>query len=378
MLAIATGTRRQILTDREVPFDPMTALFQQAAAGGYEELRLSIAGHAIRLRIAGARWAAIIRSAMGHLLATPETAGSVEPADSSHGGKSRQEETPSCITASELWIDAWDAAETGVPMMPPAQSELSAPPVLMRTSSDGSHVGEERPHSLVWMDRANRRIVGCIGDTRLLNLDERARPFHKLISAWLEDHSVQFVHSGLIECSGKGMLFVGNGGAGKSTSSIACLRADMRYLGDDFIGLGLESERFVGYGLYATCLLNVHHIKRFPDLRPLGQAPNHAGEDKFVLYLQRAFPRSLQQRSYIHALLLPRVVDRESTAVRPASKMAALKAIAPTSVMYLPRPNRTAFDRLAWLVEKTPCFWLELGRDIDSIPVAVRGLADSL
>jgi hypothetical protein len=354
MPTVAADTRSQVLTPAELPFEQLCARFAEAAAGDPNELNLLIAGHPVRIRIAGRRWSDIVRAAMGHL----EVAGKA--------------------TTPELCIDAWDAEETGVPIVTAAQSNLPAPPVLMRTSQDGHQVGEERPHSLVWLDRTARRIVGCIESTRFLNLDERARPFHKLISAWLEENGIQFVHSGLIEHNGSGVLFVGNGGAGKSTSSIACLRAGMGYLGDDFLGLGVAAGRFVGHGLYASCLLNVHHIQRFPDLRPLGHAPNHAIEDKCVLYLKEAFPHSLKRRAPVDALVLPRVVDREMTSFRPATKMAALKAIAPTSVMYLPRPNRAAFERLTQLVEKTPCFWLELGRNIESIPLAVAALVDSI
>jgi len=245
-------------------------------------------------------------------------------------------------------------------------------------SDDGQLIGEERPHSRVWLDRRNDRILGCIEATDRLNLDERARPFHKLLSPWLEDRGIQFVHSGLISSAGKGILFVGNGGAGKSTSSISCLRAGMGYLGDDFIGLGTEAGRFVGHGLYASCLLNVHHIERFPDLVPSGRRPNHAHEDKFVLYLTEAFQNCLLSRSSVDALVLPRVVDSETTTFRPATRMAALRAIAPTSVMYLPRPNRAAFERLSQLVENTPAYWLELGRRIDLIPAAVQKLAEQL
>jgi hypothetical protein len=354
MSTVAADTRSQVLPPAELPFGQLCARFAEAAATGPDELNLLVAGHTVRIRIAGRRWAQIVRAAMGHL------------------------DVAANVATPELRIDAWDAEETGVPIVPAAQSNLPAPPVLMRTSQDGHQVGEERPHSLVWLDRTARRVVGCIQSTRLLNLDERARPFHKLISAWLEDNGVQFVHSGLIEHNGSGVLFVGNGGAGKSTSSIACLRAGMGYLGDDFLGLGVAAGHFVGHGLYASCLLNVHHIQRFPDLRPLGHAPNHAFEDKFVLYLKDAFPRSLKQRATVDALVLPRVVDREMTYFRPATRMAALKAIAPTSVMYLPRPNRGAFERLTRLVEKTPCFWLELGRNIESIPLAVAALVDSI
>ena len=353
MLTVAPHTRRQVLIDAELPFTQLSARFTEAASSEHQELHLRIADCPVRVRIAGARWAQIVRAAMGHL-AIPGS------------------------PASALCIDVWDAEESGVPRVMPAQSEVSAPPILMRTSEDGHQVGEEREHSLIWLNRPENRIIGCVESTRLLNLDERARPFHKLISAWLEKNGIQFVHSGLVEHGGKGVLFIGNGGAGKSTASIACLRSGMGYLGDDFLGLGMERGRFIGYGLYASCLLNVHHIKRFPDLEPLGHAPNHAYEDKFVLYLTSAFSRGLKQRATVDALVLPRVVEREFSSFMPATKAAALKAIAPTSVMYLPRPNRTAFERIAKLVENTPCFWLDLGRQIDSIPEAVKALVDTL
>jgi len=66
------------------------------------------------------------------------------------------------------------------------------------------------------------------------------------------------------------------------------------------------------------------------------------------------------------------------TTFRPATRAQTLMAIAPTSVMLLPRPNRAAFDRLTRLVQNTPSYWLELGRRVDLIPDAVRALAESL
>ena len=122
----------------------------------------------------------------------------------------------------------------------------------------------------------------------------------------------------------------------------------------------------------------MHHIKRFPDLQPLGHPPYYDYEQKFVLYLTEAFPGSLRQRASIDAVVLPRVVDAEVTTVRPATKAATLMAIAPTSVMLAPRPNRAAFERLTQLVQNTPSYWLELGRRVDLIPNAVRARAEGL
>ena len=346
-------TRRQLLADADRFVHGLSAAFGEAAKRHCAELQVRVAGHSVLFRIAGVAWSEIVVAAMGHLAEVGQ-------------------QTP------ELIVELWDVHGTGVAPPAAVQFEDDTPPILMRMSEDGTYIGEERHHGMTWLDRARNRIVGYTLDTGRLNLDERARPVHKLLSAWLEERGVQFVHSGLIAHAERGVLFVGSGGAGKSTSSICCLRAGMGYLGDDFIALGSDQGGFVGHGLYASCLLNVHHIKRFPDLLPLAHAPNHAEEEKYVLYLTEAFPSSLRACATVDALMLPRVVDADVTTYRRASKAETLLAIAPTSVMLLPRPNRDAFQRLARLVDTTPSFWLELGRSVDSIPDAVRSLAESL
>ena len=346
---------RQILTSTQIPFSKIVDGFQRAAAASCREFNLIVAGHPVRIRVAGDGWANLIAASMGHL--------------------QRKNSTPA---KPVLTIDVWDAQATSASLPQLPEPDLSAPPILMKTSEDGRFIGEERRHGMIWLDRTQNQIVGFTRSVSSLNLDERARPFHKMLSAWLEDRGVQFVHSGLVTHGDKGLLFVGNGGAGKSTSSISSLRAGMGYLGDDFIGLGLDGDRFVGHGLYASCLLNVHHMKRFPDLQPLAHAPNYEYEEKFVLYLTEAFPNCLRQHCTIDALMLPRVVDAEVTTFRPATKAATLLAIAPTSVMLLPRPSRAAFERLTQLVQNTPSYWLDLGRKVDLIPDAVRKLAESL
>lgn len=352
MAGVSFDTRRQILTT--VPFERLVGGFERAAASGLREFRLQVAGHSVRIRVAGEEWAQMVAASMGHL-------------------HNREQDLEPALT-----VDVWDTHATGVAAPQRAAGDASDPPILMKTSADGRYVGEERHHGMVWLDRERNRILGFCDGVKRLNLDERARPFHKMLAAWLEDRGVQFVHSGLITHADKGVLFVGNGGAGKSTSSIASLRSGMGYLGDDFIGLGIEHGRYTGYGLYASCLLNVHHIARFPDLRPLAHEPYYEYEEKYVIYLTEAFPGCLRQRIGIDALVLPRVVDSERTTFRAAKKSETLMAIAPTSVMLLPRPNRPAFERLTRLVESTPTYWLELGRQVDLIPGAVQALAEAL
>ena len=106
--------------------------------------------------------------------------------------------------------------------------------------------------------------MGCVSSARCQYLDERARPYHKLISAWLDERGIQFVHAGLIGSGDTGVLFVGNGGAGKSTSSVACLRAGLGYLGDDFVGIESNEGTYTGHGLFSSCLLGRPSPRAFP------------------------------------------------------------------------------------------------------------------
>lgn len=342
----------QIVPDTQVPFNALDQAFMQAARrSGSTRFSFQLADRAFSVNVAGRALGQSIRRAFEHL----DPAQHAEP---------------------HLTIDVWDQTEAGQPFMTAGRGESSGPAILLRTSGDGRYVGEERRQGSQWIDRRTNRIVGCTLSAEQRFLDERARPFHKLLSLWLQDQGIQFIHAGLVAVNGHGVLFAGHGGAGKSTSSIACLRAGFKYLGDDFIGLRQdEGGTFTGYGLFATCLLNEHHIKRFPDLLPYAHKAHQEGEDKVVLYLGDAFPSSLADRTPIAALVLPRVVDSDKTRFRPASRFEALMAVAPTSVMYLPRPNATAFHRLATLVEKVPAYWLELGRNVDDIPGCVERLA---
>jgi hypothetical protein len=347
----------QIIPVDRVPFGLLEAGFARARAAApaaATQIDIRIADFVVRVETVGAELAATMRRAFSHLITTAGT----QPPD--------------------LTICAWDEAATGVSVAGQYSDERRRNDdveILLKVSEDGRYVCEQRDLSVSWLDTASSRILSCIASAQCQYLDERARPFHKLISAWLDERGIQFVHAGLISAGGTGVLFVGNGGAGKSTSSVACLRAGLGYLGDDFVGIEDTGGSYTGHGLFSSCLLNVHHLQRFPDLQPHAVPAHQDFEDKSILYLAEVFPGSLRRSVSIAAIMVPRVMHRPETTYRRASKIEALFAIAPTSVMFLPRPSQKAFDRVAELVERVPAYWLELGSDIDKIPDAVKALA---
>ncbi len=272
-----------------------------------------------------------------------------------------------------LTIDVWDQEETGVEGIPGGKYDGQDAFSVLTASSEGRYVAEERNDRMSWLDRRTCHVVGYMGSAERLYVDERARPFQRLLSVCFNDRKIQLSHSGLVSWEGRGVLFVGMGGAGKTTSSISCLRDGFGYLGDDFVGLEEAPDgAFTGHGIYASCLVTPQHLTRFPDLAPHAGAANHAHEDKSLIYLSRLFPERMERSATISVVALPRVVGADETTFRPASKAEALLALGPSSILILPGGNVRSLEKLAQLVERVPCYWLELGRDVDQIPDTVR------
>ncbi|MGE0666721.1 MAG: hypothetical protein AB7O49_09195 [Sphingomonadales bacterium] len=337
--------------------DGFAAAFARAGTTRYYRL----AGKPVRIRVAGPSLAEEIDLPLRHL----RLESALPPTDIA------------------LSIDMWNAEETGVAAVPADGEDLESPFGLFFASDDRRYLGIRRESGSLWQDCAENRIVGCSIDLASRAIDERARPFHRLLAVWLGNQGIQFVHAGLVarrdpQGTLKGILFVGRGGSGKTTSSIACFRGGLIYLGDDFIGLERAGDGFLGHSLFGSCLVNVDHIRRFPDLSARSLAPRLDHEQKAVIYMAPIDGALLADKVTIAAVVMPKVVDRPDTVYRPATKGQALLTLAPSSVMSLPIMMDDPMDRLADLVGAVPSFWLELGRDVDQIAGTVNRLFDEL
>lgn len=312
-----------------------------------------IAGYPVRLRIAGAGLAADIDKSLCHLRATDDA----EPA---------------------LTIEVWDDEEVGPVGWTDWPEDVDFYGTLS-VAEDARFVLNQRQSSVMLLDRRENRVTGCVRGRSSLFLDERARPFHRLLSIWLDDRDIQFIHAALSVVDDQGLLFVGKGGSGKSTSSVACLLADFSFLSDDFVALGKAEEgHLVGHSLYATCLLANDHIDRFPSLAKIAHPPNHDIEVKSVAYLADHQAARFAPDTLITAVILPTVVDRPKTGYRRAKPMEAMLALAPTSIIILPGAAPKSLDKLSELVTTAPAFWLELGHDVGQIGPTVRQICKEL
>ena len=312
-----------------------------------------IAGYPVRLRIAGTGLAADIDRSLGHLRAT----GAADPA---------------------LTIEVWDDEEVGPVGWVDWHEDVDYYGTIS-IADDARFVLNRRQSSVMLLDRRENRIAGCIRGRSSLFVDERARPFHRLLSIWLDDRDIQFLHAALSVVEDRGLLFVGRGGSGKSTSSVTCFLAGFSFLSDDMMALGKAEEgHLVGHSLYATCLLAPDHISRFPSLARIARRPNLDIEVKSVVYLADHQSARFATDTRIAAVILPKVVDRPETTYRRAKPMEAMLALAPTSIMIQPGAAPSSLNKLSELVTSVPAYWLELGHDVEKIVPTIRRIRAEL
>jgi hypothetical protein len=333
----------------------MASAFDEAWArtGDRAVLHLRVGGRHARVRIAGPELAEMVRRPVAHIaLASPP-------------------ESP-----PDLTIDLWDEIETGVPGPGCAIDASLGFESMLRSSPDGAVIAHHRPRAITFYDRRAARMVGWSAYEGRAFLDEMGRPLQVPLSFWFSDAGLQIIHAGLVACGDTGILFPGMSGSGKSTSSLSCLEGGLDYLGDDHIGLSPDGAgRFIGHSLYNSTHVEPHHLDRFAGLRAHAIPPRHPEEDKSLILLEEAFPGRMRASVPIAAIALPRVIDADETRARPGRSRDALLALAPSSIVMIPGNRPAGLEALGRLAASVPCFHLELGRHLPSIPQRVREIA---
>ena len=310
-------------------FERLLASFESARrrAAVYEK-SYRFCGVAARLRIAGRSLARCIEAPLAHL----RVSGGGDP---------------------DLSIDLWDSDESGVPGLPPNEKHAAGRSWILglggfAISPDGRFASHELGRAVVWLDRRERRIVGWITDAASLTLHQRGKPLQVLLALWASDRGLLAVHAGLVARGGRGVLVPGPSGSGKSTVTLSCLLAGYDYIGDDWIGIGYETDESVnGHGLYSsTSLAAAHAATHFPNLHAHATTPED-GTEKSLVLLHELFPDALGSGATIRALALPRIVSGAAARPRRASKRGPPRARTRNGIRHAParRPSRRGTAR---------------------------------
>lgn len=270
-------------------------------------------------------------------------------------------------------IDIWDRAGSGVPVPPrPVEKHCLSErgDIWTFTSQRFRSAFHYSDFSLNLMDMETGRGVFWVDDAAALPLSTLAAPFRTLFHWWGAHHGMQLVHAAALAQDGQAVLITGQGGTGKSSTALACLRSGMGYVGDDYVLLSRQPELRV-HSLYRTAKLFVK------DLPGAGSLANGAvvrdGEPKAVVYPGL----SLASDVAVVLVLTPRFGDAAETGAEPVDHAYLTGAACYTTIAQLPHagPATSAFIEAAF--QSIPSRRLVLGTDRGRVAEAVRALAQS-
>lgn len=334
--------------------------------GGRTDHHYSIAGHPIHLRIAGSGFAAKLPTALDHLRADADGA----PA---------------------LTIRAWDDASTGT----------SLPRLLSRylhfvqmhcfdylgPRNEMIDFHGERLRAIMHLDPVIVSVFDPVRSEALYWTPDVSRipvwdwgtPLRIILNEWAKTRELFLVHCGAVGVPDGGVIFAGKSGSGKSTSALACLsEGSLQYAGDDYALVSVADQPYV-HGLYGSAKLKGEgDFQRFGHLLPLVSNRDQLDRQKALIFLQGAYRDRLISGFPLRAVVVPRVTGERETTVEPSTPSAALRALAPSTMLQLPGDGKDVMRWLATLVRKVPVFTLNAGTSMAGISAAVATLLDDL
>jgi hypothetical protein len=320
-----------------------------ARAGNVVAQEYVVAGSRVSLRFASAALRERLAPAFAHLVAQPG-------------------ERP------ELTVHLWDSASTGVepPPRPPAAADEAVGALYHFKEPPLRGAYQAAFQALSVLDSEAGVAWYWIANALDLPSWELACPIRQILFWWLAPRGYLQVHGAAVGRPDGGVLIVGPAGSGKSTTALACLGSDLLYAGDDYVAVALEPSPRVA-SLYNSGKLDPSHLRdRLPGLLPNA---DRLDDEKAILYAERHFPQQTTSGFPLVALVVPAVrADMREPRVVPASRAAAFAALGPSTMFQLHTAGSAELATLSSLVARVPCYTLEAGTDLSTIPETISGL----
>jgi hypothetical protein len=245
-------------------FDAVYQKYEQAeaACGGCVDRYYSIAGFAVRLRFAGVALIPYITPALAHLATEP-------------------------VAEPVLTVCLWDSDSTNIVMQPP--------PWQADDYREGGEIRgfvDERIHTIVQIgvnalsvvDRARNLGIYWVKTAKQIPYYESSAPLRAIFHLWMSQRGIQLIHAGAVGLPSGGVLLVGKGGSGKSTTALACLNSELFYASDDYCLLAHHPTPTV-FSIYSTGKKNADDVGRLPFMVSHISNPDRLGTEKAVYLL---------------------------------------------------------------------------------------------
>ncbi len=330
--------------DADIFFEALSKVYTRArnSRAGAADFYYSIAGHTVKLCFAGPALISLMTPALEHLrVKTQERA--------------------------ELTIGLcdFDSNDVVMPEVPCTFKDYTARRKTTEFNDDEYLRADyqERAQKLHVLHAQKDEAFFFVKNSASVLQADQGAPLAKIFRWWMRKKGIQLVHGGVVGMNGTGILLAGKGGSGKSTTALTCLAGGMDYLSDDYCLV--ESKPVpAAYSLYCSGKVQSNNLDLVPGLSKLsskGRPDQESG--KTLFFVQELFPERITRQLLLKAILIPVIEARPQSELIGASAVAALQALAPSTLFQLPGSKNKDFYELVKIVESLPCYVFRVGSD---------------
>lgn len=203
-------------------------------------------------------------------------------------------------------------------------------------------------------------------------------PLRQHLHWLLASHGRRIMHAAGLGEGGRGVLFVGNSGAGKSGMALAGLAVGLTTVGDDYLGIGEEAGEVVARPLYRIIKQDRFGISRVPQLAVEADRFPLNWKGKVELDPESHFPGCFAERLGIAAVVIPHIAHAATPNLAEAGRGEALRALMRSNLHQYPGETDDGIAFYAAILRRLPVFTLSLSADFPANGELVRRLIRSL
>ena len=278
------------------------------------------------------------------------------------------------VSDPDLTICAWDSNSTKTKIPPPPWqgNQLQKRGEIIGLNSDRIHTSFQwGANALTLVDKERNLGIYWVNKADLLPYWEKGSPLRTILQVWLGKQQVQMVHAGAVGIKEGGVLLVGKGGSGKSTTALSCLNSDLFYLSDDYSLITNNNSIPTVYSIYSTAKKRANDIDRLPFLKSIISNSDRLREEKALYFLDRHFSEKIIKIFPLKAIFIPRITGKQETTLEQTSSIVGLSSLVPSTIKQLPNTGKEACKIMTDIAKKSPCYYLNLGTEIKTIPQVI-------
>jgi hypothetical protein len=200
-----------------------------------------------------------------------------------------------------------------------------------------------------------------------------ASPLQVVLNVFLRERGLQLTHTAAVGDARGAVLLCGKGGSGKSTTALACLRAGLDYIGEDYCLLEPGETPRV-YSVYQSAKWEKNTRALYPEYEGFIRNAAAARTEKALVYYEDAFPGRIRTQAPVRALVSLTVGADRRPVLRTQTRERAIKDLLMSTSLQLPFYEARTAATLKEFVGRVPAHHLTLGRDLNANAAAIGEL----